>query len=69
MPVSQKPRNQKFASGSKRVITLRKPTKSAQKIAGVEKIMRILMNATTEPEIFVVARTVQMAAAFNNVSA
>lgn len=69
MPVSKKPRNQKFAAGSKLVVSIRNPRKSAAKIAGVGLIMRFLKSANTQPDIFVVARTVQMAAAYNNVSA
>ena len=69
MPVSKKPRNQKFEAGSKLVISTRNPVKSAQKLAGGETIMRFVASANTQPDIVVVARTVQQALAYNHVTA
>lgn len=68
MPVSQKPRNQKFTVGKKNVANLRSPQKSAAKLAGMAKIMDLL-EVATEGDVIATGRTTIHAAAFNNVSA
>lgn len=68
MPVSKKPRNQKFSAGKKNVVRKWSGSRSQAKHNGMVKVMDMLEFAT-EAEVISTALTAQHAAAYNNVSA